>query len=149
MVEWDVGSSPVGPRRPPRPRADRLTGNLNAIRTGIRSSYMAPIYRALPPQTRPFLQTATALALATTLSGTPPGRTDLARRERRRARLRALYGIVELLGAVDFSVPTTKAGVHLAVVRAMAPVFLDPSFLHAEFRPLPVEWPRSVAQPSW
>lgn len=102
---------------------------------------MAPIYRSLPPPTRAFLRVATATALATTLADLPAGRDRVAIAGRQRARLRALYGVVELLAAVDFSAPKTNAGVHLAVVRALGPVFLDPTFLQAEARSLPVEWP--------
>jgi hypothetical protein len=48
--------------------------------------------------------------------------------------------VLELLAAADFSAARTNAGVHLAVVRALAPVFLDPSILHGEHRLLLVEW---------
>jgi len=39
-----------------------------------------------------------------------------------------MYGVAELLAAVDVHGIQTQAGIHLAVVRALAPVFLDRGF---------------------
>ncbi len=139
MFEGDAGDRRRAPAR--RRRSYGLTGNLNALRSGAYSDYTAPIYRSLPPPTRAFLRIAIGTALAAALSDLPSGRHRLAVAGRQRARLRALYGVVELLASIDFSKPKTNAGVHLAVVRALGPVFLDPSFLQGESRALPVEWP--------
>ena len=86
------------------------------------------------------------VALASASEAVPEDRRSTPK-QRRLARLRAVYGVLQLLAAVDVSAVKTKAALHLAIVRAMAPVFLDPAFPQSEIRELPVEWPPFIDDP--
>ena len=105
------------------------------------SKLMAPIYRGLPPQTRVFLRLAIEVATVQALSEVPDSPQRSVRHRRHQARLWALYRVLQLVMTIDLSNARTGAAVHLAVVRAMAPVFLDPAFLTKDDAVQPVEWP--------